>query len=163
MNIEISRDEFERLLGLLYIANWAVSGRKVEEDPRTAKYEEVVQKFYALAKHMGVENSIVAYDADLEKYVPTRTFEESSEPRKLLDEFADETFWHELTFRFTERDLARAVGGYEKMGLLNPEQRLDLETPLEEKYLEEFEEHGIERLEIVEHFTPTGVVPRTSD
>lgn len=162
MNVEITKEEYDKLLDLLYIADTVLTGHKTEADPRTAPYEKIVQKFHALAGEMGQAGKI-EYDRDLGKYFPAAKLEEASEARKFLDEFADETFWHELIYRFTERDLERRIGGYEKLRSLRLEERFELETPIEEKYLEEFEEYGIERLEIVERFDLEGGKPKTSD
>lgn len=161
MNIEIADEEYGTLLELLYMAEWALTAYK-EPDKRTERYVGVIQKFYALAKGTPHAGSIT-YDDDLEKYLPAKRMEEASEARRLLDEFADEAFWHELIFRFTERDLERSVGGHEKMIALNPDERFEIETPIEEKYIEEFGEHGIERLEVVEQFGPDGTKTKTSD
>lgn len=162
MNVEIAREEYEKLLDLLSIANSVLTGHKTEDDPRTAPYEKIIQKFYALSKQMDLSGKI-EFDSDLERYFPTATFEETSEARKFLDEFADETFWHELIYRFTERDLERQLGGHEKLRSLRLEERFNLETPIEDKYAGEFEEYGIERLEVVERFDTGGMSPRTSD
>ncbi len=69
-----------------------------------------------------------------------------------VDEFVDHAFWDELIIRFAERDAARQVGGYEQLDLLPRENRHALEDPIEERYSEEFDENGIDRLEIVERF-----------
>lgn len=162
MNIEITKEEYGKLLDLLYVADWVLTSHKTGEDPRTEKHEKVIRKFYALAEEMG-QGSKIEYDPDLEKFFPAKAMEESSEARNFLDAFAEETFWHELIYRFTERDSERKVGGYEKYITLSPGERFEIETPIEEKYLEEFEQNGIERLEIVERLDINGTKPVTSD
>ncbi len=162
MNVEITKEEYAKLLDLLFIADSVLTGHKDEEDLKIAGYRQIIQRFYALAGEMGQAGRI-EYDPDLGKYLPNDAFKESAEGQKFLDEFADETFWHELIYRFTERDLERQVGGHEKLRSLRLEERFELETPVEEKYLEEFEKYGIERLEIVERFDLEGEKPKTSD
>jgi hypothetical protein len=162
MNIEITKEEYPILVELLYMAERVLTGHKTESDPRSERYEKVVQKFYALAEKQG-PGGLVEYDPDLKKYFPGRTVEEASEARKFLSEFADETFWHELMYRFTDRDLERQLGGHENVRKLNMEERFELETPIEEKYAEEFEQHGLDRLEIVERFGPAIAQAKTSD
>lgn len=143
------------------MATWVLTAHK-EEDEGARSYLELVEKLYALAKGTGQAARIV-FDPDLKRHVPSRTFEESSEARRLVDEFADASFWHELIYRMTERDLERQVGGEENLRMLAPEKRFDRETPIEERYLEEFSEHGLERLEVVEQFDLRGSRRRTSD
>jgi hypothetical protein len=162
MNIDVSKEEYAKLIDLLYIAGLVVTANKTHDTALTRSYEAVIQKFYALAIPMGQGDRIV-YDFDLEKFLPEKSLEESSTARTLLDEFTDESFWHELIARLTDRDLERRVGGAEKLAAISQEERFDLETPLEERYLVEFEQHGIERLHIVEDFPLQADKPRTSD
>jgi hypothetical protein len=161
MQIEIADDDYEKLLDLLFLAGRVLTAHK-EEDPRTAPYLAVMQRLYARALEAG-RPELVTFDPELNHYQPARPMADSSEVRRLLDEFADETFWHELVFRFTERDVERQAGGREKTMLLTEEERFKLEVPLEERYLQEFSEHGIDRLEIVEHLALRGRPHKTSD
>ncbi len=162
MNIEIGKEEYAKLVDLLYIAGLVVTGNKTRDTPATKPYEAVIQKFYALAPQMD-EGDRIVYDFDLEKFLPAKSLEESSSARSLLDEFIDESFWHELIARLTDRDLEHQAGGAEKLQTISPDERFDLETPIEERYLEEFEQHGIERLHIVENFQRPADKPKTSD
>jgi hypothetical protein len=162
MNVDISREEYEKLIDLLYIAELVVTANRTRDTAPARSYEAVIQKFYALASAMGQADRIV-YDFDLEKFLPANSLEDSSMARTLLDEFTDESFWHELIARLTDRDLEHRVGGAEKLAAISQEKRFDLEAPVEERYLDEFEQNGIERLQIVEDFPPQADKPRTSD
>ncbi len=162
MNIDVSKEEYAKLVDLLYMASVVATANGTRDTPVTRSYEAVIQKFFALASRMDQGDKIV-YDFDLEKFLPAESFERSSAARTLLDEFTDESFWHELIERLTDRDLEHQVGGADKLRSLSMEERFDLETPVEERYLDEFEQHGIERLEIVEQFPLTPEKSRTSD
>ncbi len=160
MNIEIAEEEYAKLLDLLSIAESVLTGHK-DADERTEPYVKVIQRFYDRAKETE-QGEKIAFDRDLGRYIYTKARDESSEIRRMMDEYADETFWHELIYRFTERDLARQVGGYDSLLDMPQEERFGLETPIEERYLGEFKEYGIDRLEIVEDFAP-GTGRKTSD
>ncbi len=151
MNVEITKEEYLDLLDLLHIAGWVLVAHKTEKDPRTEKYDAIIQKFYALAGQMG-SGDLIEFDPVARKYYPTRKFEEGSNVMDFVDEFVDHSFWDELIIRLAERDAARQVGGYEQLDLLSHEDRHALEDPLEERYSGEFNENGIDRLEIVERF-----------
>ncbi len=151
MNVEITKEEYLGLLDLLHIAGWVLVAHKAEDDPRTQKYDRIMQKFYALAGEAGAED-LIEYDPGPAKYYPTRKFEESSKAMTFVDEFVDHSFWDELIVRFSERDAARQAGGYEQLNQLSPEALHALEDPLDQRYADEFDEHGIDRLEIVEQF-----------
>src|SRR5512147_2864069 len=162
MNFDISKEEYEKLIDMLYIAELVVTANRTRDTALTRSYETVIQKFYALASAMGQGDRIV-YDFDLEKFLPAKSLEDSATARTLLDEFIDESFWHELIARLTDRDLEHRVGGSEKLAAMGLEERFDLEAPVEERYLDEFEQNGIERLQIVESFPLQAAKPRTSD
>lgn len=161
MNVEITKEEYRDLLDLLHIASWVLVAHKTEKDPRTEKYDTVIQKFYALAEEMG-SGSLIEHDSHAGKYHPTREFEESSNVMDFIDEFVDHAFWDELIIRLAERDASRQVGGYEQLDLLSHEDRHALEDPLEERYSGEFNENGINRLEIVERFGDDASTPVTT-
>ncbi len=151
MNVEISKEEYIDLLDLLHMAGWILVAHKTEDDPRMGRYDSILQKFYALAKDAGAAN-LIEYDPVGAKHYPTREFEESSDAMVFVDEFVDHSFWDELIVRFAERDAARMAGGYEQLNQLSHEDQHALEDPIEDRYSEEFDEYGIDRLEIVEHF-----------
>jgi hypothetical protein len=161
MRIEITTEEYAKLLDLLFMASRVLTAHK-EEDSRTEPYLQLIQRIYSLAPQTG-RNDLVVVDEDLQQSLPATARDSSSEVRRLLDEFSDETFWHELVYRFSERDLERQAGGRDKLVLLTREERFGMETSLEERYLGEFSEHGIDRLEIVEHLALRGRPHKTSD
>jgi hypothetical protein len=163
MNLTLTKEEYRDLLDLLQIAHVVLHAHKTEDDPRAEKYETVMQKILARSREAGL-GSLVEYNADLKAYAPTAAFEETSEAAIFLDEFIDDTFWDLLIRRFTDRDLGRTIGGDEILDELGSTERFTLETPLIQKYSAEFDEHGIERLEIVEQGSTASVSPmKTSD
>ncbi len=151
MKIEITKEEYADLLDLLHMASWVLFSHKTMVDPRTDKYDGIIQKFYALAGEMG-RNDLVEFDPGTGKFRPTKAFEAASRSLEFIDEFVDHSFWDELIVRFAERDAARQTGGYEQLELLEHEDRHALVDPIEQRYSDEFNERGIDRLEIVEHF-----------
>jgi len=158
MKIDITKEEYMDLLDLLHIANWILVSHKTTVDPHVEKLEMIIQKFYAMAREIG-RGDLVEYDPGKGKYRPTKTLEDTSRSLEFIDEFVDHSFWDELIVRFAERDAARQAGGYEKLDLLDHEDRHALLEPLEERYAEEFNERGIERLEIAGHFGDNASTP----
>ncbi len=152
MKIEITKEEYIDVLDLLHIASWVLFSHKTTVDPRVEKYDLIIQKFYSLAREIG-RGDLVEYDPGKGKYHPTKALEDTSRSLEFIDEFVDHSFWDELVARFAERDAARQAGGYEKLDQLSHEDRHALVDPFEERYVEEFNERGIDRLEIVERFS----------
>ncbi len=163
MKIDITKEEYSDLLDLLHIANWILVFHKTKVEPEMEKYDAVIQKFYALAADMG-RGDLIENDPAKGKYRPTKTFEDTSQSLTVIDNFVDHSFWDELIIRFAERDAARQAGGYEQLDRLSHEERHVLVDPIEERYAGEFNNNGIERLEIVEQFGRTASAPvRTHD
>ncbi len=163
MKIEITNEEYMDFLDLLHIANWVLVSHKTKVDPRIEQYDAIIQKIYARAKDAG-RGDLVEFDSLRGKYRPTKAFEDASHSLEFIDEFVDHSFWDELIVRFAERDAARQTGGYEKLDEMAHENRHILVDPLEKKYADEFNERGIDRLEIIEHFGSLAGVPvRTHD
>jgi hypothetical protein len=156
MNIDISEEEYRHLLDVLQMADWVIHAFESEKDPHTEPYDKVIQKFYALARDMGQER-MVAYDPKLKEYSLTREFDDSSLSREFIDEFTEENFWDELIHRLTERDIARKVGGYDQLDGLSMTERFIYEGPIMGRYVQEFDDHGLDRLEIVESFGQAAV------
>ncbi|MDI6791797.1 MAG: hypothetical protein QME81_02855 [bacterium] len=48
MKIDLTQREYERLLDMLYIAEWVMNACKVEDDPRTEAYKELEQKIFGI-------------------------------------------------------------------------------------------------------------------
>jgi phage pi2 protein 07 len=153
MKIDIAKNEYRDLLDLLYIAHWVLASHKTEKDPRTAQYDEIIQKFYSYAKEAGFD-SLIEYDPHGRSYHPASEFEDGSQAVKFLTEFVNHSFWDELIIRLAERDAVLQVGSSEQLRLLSHEDRHVLEDSLQERYADEFNRNGLRRIGIIEQFGP---------
>jgi MFS transporter, OFA family, oxalate/formate antiporter len=63
MQVSITKKEYKTLLEILEIAGWVLSAHKTEKDPRTQKFRDLEQKFFALAADMGYPD-FFEYDED---------------------------------------------------------------------------------------------------
>jgi hypothetical protein len=132
---------------VLSIAHWVLNAHKVDADPRTERYKKLEQKFLALAKQIKYEN-LVTFASEHNRYFPTREYEEKSSTQAFINEYDNDSFWEELTSRLAERDLARQLGGYDRISLLSPEELFEKLGQLEEYYGEEFLQNGLENLQL---------------
>ncbi len=149
MTITLTNEEYRDLLHVLHMADWMMHAHETEKDPATEPYDRLIQKLYGMAKSRGL-GDLVEYDADARQYFVTNAFADATGSRELIEHFIEETFWDELIHRLTDRDLALKVGGYERLDTLNSKERFTLEAPVMDRYSLEFEERGLDRLEIVE-------------
>lgn len=148
MKIEFTREEYRRLLDIVFMADWVINAHKIKENSKTEKYNKLEQKIYSYAKEMGFED-LVEYAPDQEKYYSTRKFEDEGRAMAFIYEFENDTFWDELISRLADRDLIRQIGGIENLSQLSFEERIERTVPLEEKYSSEFEERGLDGVSIV--------------
>ena len=147
MKIDLTRKEYRDLLDMLTIADWVLNAHKAVADPRTERYKKLEQKFFALAKQMKYEN-LVSYAPVHNRYFPTREYEETSSTQTFIVEYETDSFWEELTSRLAERDLARQLGGDDRVSTLSPEDLFEKLGQLEEYYGDEFSQNGLENLRL---------------
>ena len=163
MKIDITKDEYRDLLDLLYMADWILRAHKTGEDPRTGPYDKVIQKLYAHAGEAGYER-LIEHDPSTRNHYTTREFEEVSKAIVFIDEFVDDSFWDELIIRLAERDAAQQAGGYDRFRLLSNEEQHALRTPVEGRYSEEFNTHGVDHVVLAHQFGFDLTTPvKTSD
>jgi hypothetical protein len=75
--------------------------------------------------------------------------EENSPVQSFIDEFENDSFWTELVNRLAIRDMVRELG-QEKAQAMDVRERLARRLDYEERYDQEFQAHGLERLAIKE-------------
>ena len=147
MKIDLTRKEYRDLLDMLTIADWVLNAHKAVADPRTGRYRKLEQKFFSFAKQMKYEN-LVEYAADHDRYFQTKEYDESSAARTFIVECENDSFWEELISRLAERDLARQLGGDDRVSTLSPEELFEKLGQLEEYYGDEFSQNGLENLRL---------------
>ncbi len=148
MQIDFSKEEYSTFLEILEIAHWVLFAHRTDEPEDRKRYQDFEQKIFSYADVMGFDD-LIKYNEEFERYFPTREHDENSPARPVIDEFENETFWSELIEQLAERDMLQALGD-KKILKMTSEERFRAHYGFEEKYGKEFEEHGIERLEIRE-------------
>lgn len=145
MKIEFTRTELINLIELLYFGDYmADSSREIYPEKR-ANYDKLLQKIYKIAYQNGMTDFLKPFK---EKFYPTRDFEEDEFIMGVIDTYENESFWQELIFMLSERDVLEklSVEEYQKLGIID---RIKLETEHEEPYHKEFSENGIRNLRIL--------------
>jgi len=144
--IEFSNEEYRLLLDMVYIADWVMNAHEVEQQEETKPYGKLEQKLLSLAKDFGF-GEYIDWDEELQKYFPTRGFEEERPAMGFIDKFEDDSFWEELVARLADRDANRKYG-QKKLTKMSFEERSKKIGEIEEKYSVEFERNGLDRLQI---------------
>jgi len=141
MNINITPDHFKTLVRLIYTGHWMLTAHKETPDE---VIDTVASHIYSFAKSAGVE-SLVEADADNGRFYPTRQFEDLMD--EFLRDYDDQTFWDELIDRLASRDFLVQYGE-KAINKMTPIERLTKMEEFEERYNEEFADHGLERVAI---------------
>jgi len=149
MEIKLTREQYENLLKLIYLGNWMINAIRsgAEGDERIKKYDEIEQYIFSFAKEAGLEKYI-KFDKECNEFFPTWKFEFETDIEQYRQEHDNEIFWDELTYRLARRDFIKQYGE-EVIKKMDQKERLEKEQPFIEKYEKEFEENGLENLEIL--------------
>ncbi len=100
----------------------------------------------------------------MNRYVPTKDFEQSTPAHVVIEEFGDHLFWDQLISRLSERDAAQAAGGIDHLNEMSDGDRQHVEGHIRQRYIEEFAANGVANLAVIEPFnTVGGTTVETSD
>jgi hypothetical protein len=131
--------EYRKLIELAYLGEWMINAHH-EPEYSDEEAGRVLQRVLSAAPLEGIGTD----DETGEKYMDTDWIERLYETYVM--DYDDHVFWDELAERLAQRDLAKSRGV--EMDDINRDDDLLELRPLEERYREELEEHGIDRLEI---------------
>lgn len=148
MKIDFTKQEYRLLLDVVFIADWVLTSHDVEEPSDDDPYQMLFQKIYSYAAEMGFEHLVEAAP-ELNRYYPTKEYEDINEVFERIEDYDAMNFWEELIERLTDRDVYREVPEEERDGM-DEQEFWKRASPYEQKYATEFEKHGIERLLIDE-------------
>jgi hypothetical protein len=139
--MKLTPRQYKHLVEMMYLGHWVLYSDRIEDVPEV---EETMEAVYSCAKEGGLEKWIEK-NRQFNRHFPTLLMEET-----LLDklaDFEDDVFWDELTDRISQRDLFRKFGEKRLSKMDHDEYIVELAS-FEKSYSEEFERHGIDRLEI---------------
>lgn len=144
MNLNLTKEQFEELLQLVHLGGYVRNAVKEQEDGYDSKRDEALEN---LLYKIALEQNIPGIERTGDGYIgPTNSLEERW--HAIIEAYDDDQFWFELECLLGKRDLERTMTKAERdeteqVGWL-PERVHELY----EKYSDEFEKFGIERLEI---------------
>ncbi len=142
MQIILTKDQYEKLMELVYLGNWLLNSYRGDE--RLEEYDRVAEQVLSFAPSNGLQDR-VEFDEFEGRYFPSRKLDEDL--KKFVDEYDDDVFWNVLIERLAERDLIRARGEEAVDAMDYDEYSRSLE-PYLKKYEKEIDDSGVEHLEI---------------
>ena len=139
--IAFTKEELKLLLRLVYNGLNIIESENVEEqDIELSLMDKILAQVKKNKLMRGIE-----YDSEDNSYYLTRKGE--NELEEDYDLYSEEEFWDELIYRLGLRDLLQEIGEKEYLKL-SVEERIERLSEYEEKYDNEFEKRGVERLRI---------------
>jgi hypothetical protein len=143
IEMSFTKDELQQLMKMLYTGYFICDREDDTETDRNAK-NQLIERFLQTAFTYKAMDGI-RYNGES----GTHDLDADQEEILLEDyqDFIEESFWDELSFRLGRRDFVNAIGEIEieKMDL---RERIEKEEKYIEKYRKEFEERGIDRISI---------------
>ena len=139
MEVSFSEEQYRKLIELAYLGEWMLNAHHVDEH-QDEDATQIFQQLLASNEFEGVET-----DPETGRKFLIAEWDTMLQERKISD-YDDHTFWEELTERLAERDLAKRTG--QRVDDIDRDDDLIELKPIEERYHHEFEEHGLERLQI---------------
>src|SRR5258706_5037296 len=141
MDINFTQEQFKTLLKLIYMGHWMLTAHSNKPDK---VMDSLASHIYSFAKSAGVGN-LVEHDPTDGLIYPSRQLEDLM--TEAIHDYDNETFWDELIDRLADRDFLAKYGeqAIQKMSI---EEKFTKFQDFKERYGEEFEAHGIERIVI---------------
>jgi hypothetical protein len=143
MTLNLTPEEYRTLLKVVFLGNWMANAYR--EEP-LADYDNIEQVLLSRASGFKADD-LVDFDHKKKTWAHTREFED--EMGEQIDEYNIEALYDELGYWLARRDLLNEIGEAAARGMtaaaLSSAQQAYLE-----KYDEEFDDNGIERIGIIE-------------
>jgi hypothetical protein len=148
MNINFTKNEYRLFLDIAYLGQWMLQAYESDLSGEDDEYEMLVQKIYSFGNEMGC-GDLVESSKKLNKFYPTRLYEDESGIHDKIDRYNEDTFWDELINRLAERD-AHADAEASNQEISSVEDFLKLSAPHESRYAQEFSKNGLRNITISE-------------
>ena len=150
IKIELTQEQYLALLKAVYLGNWMANANRdgSPEDPHIEEYEAVSDYMFSLAPLFGFKKYVDHRKDDGKHFYPTNDFEEQTDVHTLHREYDEDAFWDELCDMLGERDFHRLYSPNEIIKMGNEERFTKLQECII-RYELEFEEKGVEQLEIM--------------
>ena len=133
MTIEMATGEFRQLLDLVYIGNWILNSTR--GDDRILEYDQIESKLFGLCRGTPLASLV---ESRLGVSLPSRAFAEGG-IQDAIAYYEDGVFFDILAEELAKRDM-----GYPEITGENYEEL----TRRMDRYLEEFNENGVENVSI---------------
>ncbi len=133
MKLELSDQEYRRLLDLVYVGNWVMNSMRGNQ--RIREYDEVESKCFSYCLKTGMYSLFEIQDGDV---VPSARYEDGGIQEAIMD-YEDAVFFDILAEELARRDLDLGPTDTSADGELN--RKID-------EYMQEFEANGLTNVNV---------------
>ena len=144
MNIELSQEEYELLVEMIFTADYVYNAYLNEQDQEREKYHTLQQKIVSFAKQFKKEN-LVEWDDECNQLIPSKDYYENSASVHFIEDFEINTFWEQLIYRLAIRDLFNQYGE-DTVKQMDEKEFFLKRSQFREKYEDEFEKNGLQNI-----------------
>ena len=134
MDLKLTQKEYRRLLDMVYIGNWVLNSMRGED--RFQDYDRVESLLFSKAAEEGMAVLAQEYEGEI---IPSRAFVDGGIHEAIID-YENAVFFDILAEELARRDMEDEQA--------DPADTGELERRIGE-YLDEFELHGTDRIEVV--------------
>lgn len=141
--IELDSKQMILLAKMIHVADWIMTQDEGDED-EDSEIGSLISVLNKSFYESGLKE-LVEYDEELKDWFLSEEYEE--EIVEIVEDYDEETFWSSLAEKLAERDLEDGGIQLDKM---DEDERYEKLEEAAEKYYDEFDEKGIDRLFIKE-------------
>ncbi|MDR1283666.1 MAG: hypothetical protein LBK99_23035 [Opitutaceae bacterium] len=142
MKVTFTTREYTRLLELVWLGLQTTIPRDGQEASATTRFAGIEQKLLELATPFGCAD-LVTVGSDGRLTLSEKLYEDER-LRKILGDYDNDTFWHELVTRLADRDLSAEQARHHASGKGGPPINADARLKqLEDGYWDEFEKNDL--------------------
>ncbi|MCR4311185.1 MAG: hypothetical protein NUV54_01270 [Candidatus Taylorbacteria bacterium] len=147
MKINLTKKQYWNFVRATYMADWMANAICDGDMKQDDGIKEIRNYIFSFGKEMGLEK-YMGYDEELGSYYATLEMDDEPSVRSLIKRYDEDVAWDEIIERLGERDFRRKYS-IEEIKKMTDEERFTKRMECEEVWGREFEENGIERLEIL--------------
>ncbi len=148
MKIEFNENELKSLAKLIYLADFVVdmgSDELAEDD--YDNFQVVIDKIYRTINNSPLREMVEPVAGD--EYEASEALLSDPGLNGIIENYENTSFWDRLVEMLAMRDIVEKME-WDEFNNLKPAQRAAIIDEQVKKYFQEFEEHGVNRLRIVE-------------
>jgi len=145
MQIELSKEQFREMLIGAMLYSWIYGGLADRRGEDFSKFEKLEDYLLKVAEEKELKDLYENFKGSL---LPANKICRDQE--ETMSEYDDDQFWNDLVTRLGKRDFWSSLSEKEKRGIKKKDWLPEKVHEFYDKYWQEVEEHGVDRLEIKE-------------